>query len=175
MASDKSTDPAVILTPELPPVFRQLLGQMSLEATAEDNEFGSPMVTSVVKILSAKTEEEMWEADDLAQTGGRDLIDVEQTIIAYAIKWSNNPTIQSAFKDEHNRGMYLLIRSVRMETGEEFIWNTSAPLLVGKIMWLANRELLPYSCVIKGTDLGAGQAVLKLKRVPARATQGTLA
>lgn len=165
----KSNQPAVI--PQVPPAFLQLVGQMELEATQEDDTFPSPMVDGIVKILSAETEEEMWEADELAQTGGRDLQDVEQEILAYAIKYSTNPTINSAFKDSQGRGMYLLIRSVRIETGEEFVWNTSAPLLVGKIMWLVNREKLPYQCVIRGRDLGGGQSLLKLKPIPKRAVR----
>lgn len=164
--AEKSNPPAVIQ--ETPPAFIQLLGQMEMEATAEEDDFGSPMVTGMVKILSAETEEEMWDADELDQTGGRDLADVEQTLMAYTIKYSTNPTISSVFKDSQGRGMYLLIRSARLDNGEVFVWNTSAPLLVGKIMWLANREMLPYSCVIRARDLGGGQALLKLKKIPQR-------
>lgn len=147
-----------------------MLGQMELEATQEDDTFGSPMINGVVSILAAESEEEMWDADELDQTGGKDLEDVEQKIVAYAVKYSNNPGIQSAFKDSQGRGMYLLIRSARLDTGEEFVWNTSAPLLVGKILWLANREMLPADVVIRGRG-ESGSRVLRLKPIPKRAYQ----
>jgi hypothetical protein len=157
----------------MPPRFIQLLDRMAVEATQEDPEFGSPTVTSMLKILDASTEEEMWEADELGQTGGRDLVDVEMEIRAYQVKWSERGDIDSPFRDrESGRKMYLLIKSAKLENGDEIVWNTSAPLLVGKILWLADREMLPCQAVIRGTDLGAGQALLKLKPIPKRAVQG---
>jgi hypothetical protein len=158
-------------TTNAPEIFARMLSQMEIEATSGDDDFGSPMITGVVGILEAETEEEMWDADDLDQTGGRDLVDVEQQIIAYAVKYSTNPTISSVFKDSNGRGMYLLIRSVRVEDGSEFVWNTSAPLLVGKIMWLVNREMLPAYVVIRAKELGADQKILRLKPMPRRAVQ----
>jgi hypothetical protein len=169
MPAQKANQPATQPEAKAPAAFRRMLDQMELEAVQGDEEFTSPMVTGIVSILEAESTEEMWEADELDQTGGRDLVDVEQIIYAYTVKFSNNPTIESVFRDSQNRRMYLLIRSARLETGEEFVWNTSAPLLVGKILWLANREMFPVECVIRGTDLGGGQAVLKLKPIPKRA------
>jgi len=158
----------------MPPAFIQLLDRMALEATQEDPEFGSPTVSSMLKILESATEDEMWEADELGQTGGRDLRDIEMEIRSYAVKWSaGGGDISSAFRDrESGRQMYILVKSVRLDNGEEFIWNTSAPLLVGKIFWLADRGMLPAQCVIRGTDLGAGAWLLKLKPIPKRAVQG---
>lgn len=171
--AQKSNPPAVVA--QTPPGFIQLLNRMALEATQEDDTFPSPMVDGVVKILTAETEEEMWNADDLAQTGGRDLADVEQILLAYAVKWSTNPDIGSAFIDpDTGRRMYLLVRSARIETGDEFVWNTSAPLLVGKILWLADRDKLPANVVIRARDLGGGQQVLRLKPIPKRAIQGEM-
>jgi hypothetical protein len=165
----KSNQPTIKVT--APVAFIEMCNAMAMDATNGDEEFGSPMVTGVVKILESEEESEMWDADDLAQTGGRDLIDVEQRILAYAVKYSNNPTIDSIFRDSEGRRMYLLIRSTSLETGDEMVWNTSAPLLVGKIMWLAMRDKFPADVVIKAKDLGGGQAVLRLKQIPKRVTE----
>jgi hypothetical protein len=148
--------------------FERMLERMELAAKSEDEDFGNPMLTGIVGILEAETEEEMWDADDLAQIGGRNLRDVEQRIIGYDVRFSTNPNVQSVFKDSQGRGMYLLVRSIRYDTGAEFIWNTSAPLLVGKILWLADRDMLPADVVIRGTHLGGDQWVLKLKKMPER-------
>jgi len=154
--------------------FRAFLQRMEIEASLDTEGVNQLFIDGVTKILSAETEEEMWDADDLLQTGGRDLADVEQTIYSYEIKKSRNPDIKSAFKAEDGRYMFLLIRAGKMEDGTEFTWNTSAPYVVAKVLWLADHDRLPYDCVIKATDLGAGQAVLKLKPVPKRATRSNV-
>jgi hypothetical protein len=64
--------------------------------------------------------------------------------------------------------MYLLIRAVKLGDGKEFTWNTSAPLVVAKLYRLYRDQLLPAKVVIRSTDLGGGQAVLKLEKVPER-------
>jgi hypothetical protein len=169
-ANSEETQSQVLESPQW---FRELLGRMEIEATEEDPSFLSPMITSMQKILTAESEEDMWEADELDQTGGRDLGDIEQRILAYQIKYSMamDSDIKSAFIDSKGRGMYLLVRSARLDNGEEFVWNTSAPLIVGKILWLADRSKLPHECVIREVPLGGGRKVIKLKPVPRRAVQ----
>jgi hypothetical protein len=169
----KGNSPEVAANSQPSAPFRAFLQRLEIEATLDTDGVNQLFIDGVTKILAADTEEEMWDADDLLQTGGRDLADVEQTIISYEVKRSRNPDIKSAFRAEDGRYMFLLIRSVKLETGDEFTWNTSAPYLVAKIIWLADHDRLPYDAVIKATDLGAGQAVLKLKPIPKRAMRVT--
>jgi hypothetical protein len=169
---DKSNAAAKRPNSETPNWFISLIARMELEASSDDESFMSPMITSMEKILQAESEEAMWDSDELDQTGGRDLNDVEQQILEYDIKFSARESdIKSAFVDSHGRGMYLLIRSARLDNGEEFVWNTSAPLLVGKILWLSDHGKLPAQVVIRSTELGGGRKLLKLKPVPKRAIQ----
>lgn len=151
-------------------VFQRMLERMELAANAPDDTFPNPMLSGIVGILESDTEEEMWESDELAQIGGRNLRDVEQRILAYTVRYSDNHDMISPFVASNGRKMYLLIRSTRYDTGAEFVWNTSAPLLVGKILWLADREKIPADVVIRGTHLGGDQWVLKLKPMPQRVT-----
>lgn len=155
----------------LPAPFRAFLVKMESEADISESDPGaSPLIGSFQAILEAETEEEMWVADDLAQIGGRDIRDVEQQILDFRVKRSSAQNdIQSTFIDSQGRGMYVLVTAVRLADGVQFTWNTSAPLVVGKLFWLAEREMLPHECVIRGTDIGGGQTVLKLKPIPARA------
>lgn len=169
MAGQKANEPVV--TRETPQAFQLLLQRMELEASSDESTFVSPMLTSMMKIMEAQNIDDMWDADELDQTGGRDLVGTEQRILEYAIKFSSNADIESEFIDSRGRKMYLLIRSSRLEDGEEFVWNTSAPLLVGKILWLSDHNQLPIDVVIRGTDLGGGKTVLKLKSIPKRAVQ----
>jgi hypothetical protein len=167
MPAQKSNVPEV--RREMPAPFQQLLTRMELEGSSDDATFVSPMLTSMLKIMEATDVDEMWESDELDQTGGRDLVDTELRILEYAVKFSTNVDIESEFIDSRGRKMYLLIRSARLDNGEEFVWNTSAPLLVGKIFWLTDHNMLPMDAVIRGTELGGGKTVLKLKPIPKRA------
>jgi hypothetical protein len=149
----------------------RLIGRMEVEASSDDEDFMSPMITGVTRIITAETPEEMWESDELDQVGGRDLEDVEQVLLGYVVKYSASTTIASPFRDSAGRGMYLLIRSARLDTGEEFSWNTSAPLVVSKILWLADHDMLEGAkVVIRGREGGAGR-VLRLTPIPERAVE----
>jgi hypothetical protein len=161
----KSGNGAVITAPA---VFQRMLERMELAADMPDESFPNPMISGIVGILEAETDEEMWESDELAQIGGRNLRDVEQRLLAYTVRYGDNPDMISPFTASNGRKMYLLIRSMRYDTGAEFVWNTSAPLLVSKILWLADRQKIPADVVIRGTHLGGDQWVLKLKPMPQR-------
>lgn len=162
-----------------PRAFDRLLQQMSMTAeidSTEENSSGSTAAT-VEKVITAETEEDMWDAEELGLTGGRDIVDVEMQVLSYLVRFSTNRTspsgeeIQSAFMDREGRGMYLLVTSVRLENGEEFVWNTSAPAIVSKLIWLYENGRLPKECVVKGKDLGGGKTYLSLKPIPKRAVK----
>lgn len=115
----------------------------------------------VSNILVAETLEAMWDADERESVGGRDLVDVEQRIVSFTVHPSSEKYTTAL-------GHYMQVSTVRLATGEEFTWDTSAPLLMGKLRWLEAHDELPCECVIKGTDAPGG-TVLKLRPIPARA------
>jgi hypothetical protein len=123
------------------------------------------------KILSANSVEQMWDADDMDSQGGRDLQDVEQRINSFTVHKSGRFTSGlPAGPDEY---FWILVRSQKLANGEEFVWNTGAPLILGKLRWLESQDLLgtpDAECVIRGTETPNG-VVLKLRPVPKRATQ----
>lgn len=173
MARNSSNEVVTATENEVQKAFQLMLNQMELAATSDDSEFTSPMVTSFVAVTMAETEEEMWDADEFEQIGGRDLEDLEQRILGYSVKFSNNQLIDTPFIDSQGRKMYLLIRSAKVENGDEFVWNTSAPLVVGKVLWLANHNRIPGAeAVIRGRG-PEGSRVLMLKPLPKRAQQET--
>jgi hypothetical protein len=159
------------VTPPTP--FWKLCRLLGARATAEaENSFDE---SSIDAILMAETEEEMWDADERGPLGGRDLEGVLQIIEQVEIKFSRDAGLSTPFKDpETGKGFYLILTSVRTHfekkyrpdigEGQKFVWNTSAPRVVAKIFWLESRGLLDGKRVyIDAVDLGAGQAVLKLK------------
>jgi hypothetical protein len=151
--------------------------KMSMTADIDSAESSGSTENTVEKIILAETEEEMWEADELGLIGGRDLVDKEMSVRSFLIRYSTSRTapdgeaIQSAFVDNQGRGMYLLVTSTLLENGEEIVWNTSAPAIVSKLVWLHENSKLPMECVIRGKDLGAGKTYLSLKPVPKRAVR----
>lgn len=164
-----------------PRAFTRFLQQMSMTADVDSTEESTGSTESTVeKIVTAETEAEMWDADELGLIGGRNIVDVEMCVNSFLVRYSrkeNNTTehgevMKSAFVDPSTkRGMYLLVESTRLDNGEEFTWNTSAPSVLSKLFWLHQNSRLPCECVIRGKDLGGGQMYLTLKPVPKRAVQ----
>jgi hypothetical protein len=151
-----------------------LAGRATMESEEKNVDYGS-----IEAIILAETEDEMWTADDRGPLGGRDLAGVVQVIEDVQVKWSNSPTISSPFIDpKTEKALYLLITSTRhddskytgrrpdLTQGEKFQWNTSAPRVVAKIMWLEGHDRLRQPVSIEATDIGGGQAVLKLRAAP---------
>ncbi len=150
---------------------RVMAGRATLDSAEKTVDYGS-----IEAILTAETEEEMWTADDRGPLGGRDLAGVVQRVHEIEVKFSSDSTISSPFFDpETGRNFYLLITSTReddskytgkrsdIKQGDKFQWNTSAPRLVSKLMWLEGHERLNQPIAIEAIDLGGGQHVLKLR------------
>jgi hypothetical protein len=151
-----------------------LAGRATLESEEKNVDYAS-----IEAIITSETEEEMWVADDRGPLGGRDLAGVVQIIEDIQVKWSNSPTISSPFIDpKTEKALYLLITSTRyddakytgkrtdLEQGGKFQWNTSAPRLVAKLIWLEGHDRLHQPVAIEATDIGGGQQVLKLRPAP---------
>lgn len=117
------------------------------------------------KILTAETEEEAWDADEFESVAGRDLVDVEQRVLGFTVHKSSGELNAPL-------GVFIQVQSQRLSDGEEFTWNTGAPLIIGKLRWFEAAQKLPVECVIKGTDTAKG-TVLKLKPVPKRAVSNS--
>jgi hypothetical protein len=134
---------------------------------------------SIEAIIMAESEDDMWIADDRGPLGGRDLAGVVQVIEDVQVKWSTSPTTSSPFIDpQSGRGLYLILTSTRQDDakysgilpnllqGEKFQWNTSAPRVVAKVMWLEGHDRLHQPVAIEAIDIGGGQFVNKLRPVP---------
>jgi hypothetical protein len=116
------------------------------------------------RILSAETEEEFWDATTYVSTGGRDLEDVEQQVLSFSVHRGSDQ-YQSPLQH------FIMVNAARLDTGEQFVWNTGSPLIIGQLRWLESKGKLPKEVVIKGTPTPNG-TVLKLRPVPKRATPG---
>lgn len=178
--------------------FTLMVASMAMEATMEtEAEAFAGDDVNLTAILTAETDEELWDADERGPLGFRDLAGCEIAILDLAVKFSRNPIrptgeeIKSVFTDDKGKQMYLLLTCVRIgETGDEskkirlpaigeqFQANTSARYLVAKLWRFYERgHIAPganppvrLECRVRATDLGGDQAVLKLRPIPKRST-----
>jgi hypothetical protein len=160
--------------------LRHRMAEMAIMETASGRSAGE----DINPILTAQTEEEMWEADELDSYNAQKLsgCDLQTTYFEVRFGDGNTEIDNPIFVDEKGRQMYLLVHSFRItkergedktvnlpEVGEEFVWNTSARNIVGKLFWMLDAGWFdpdtktPARFRIKGTKLTGGRSVEKLK------------
>jgi hypothetical protein len=182
-------------TAELRPAQRavmDMLRKMEQAATVDAGDSGQAFAgDDIASILLAETEEQMWESDELPGFNAKVISGCELEIHGFEIKFSNSVSqeISTMFiGPETGRKMYLLVHSARLnragneqkyklpEVGEEFVWNTSARYIVGKLFWMWQHGYFAnggtVKCRIQGTDLGDGKSVEKLKELSAPTVGG---
>jgi hypothetical protein len=180
-------------TVEAPNPFRALVLKMANMAELEANQ-GSGMVAGedIIPILTAETEEEMWDADELSTYNAKTLSGCEIQIYGFGVKFGqgDDPDITTPFTDSRGRQMYLLVRSARIseagkkrevnlpDVGQEFIWNTSARNIVGKLFWMLEHGWFdegasPVRLRIEGTALSGKRSVEKLKPLTGHSVTAT--
>jgi hypothetical protein len=173
--------------------FREMLRDLASVATESTDDFAGD---DLFAILSAETDEQMWDGDEQPTINAKVLSGCEIEVFGFEVKFSKaqqsaDPAeaIQTILVDPATgRNMYLLVRSARLnrtgneqvyrlpEVGEQFTWNTSARYIVAKLYKLgtwgrfANGHTV--KCRIQGTDLGAGRSVEKLKDLSAPTVGG---
>ncbi len=173
---------------QAPTPFSRLIRQISLEAEidATDSTGNASTIATVERIMTAVTDEDVWNAGDLANIGGRNLVDVEMQVTDFLVKYGNREDVETVFRDDNGRQFFLLVSSniigIPESDGQEFgrpplqigdtiVWNTSAPDIVPKLVSFRDRNRFPLDCVIRALALGGGKHYLRLKPVPKRAVR----
>lgn len=190
------TPDAVITNVQSQKPFWRMIAGMAMDATLEtETEAFDGDDVNMTAILTAETDDEIWDADERGPLSFRDLAGCEIEIIDLDVKFSRGarPTgdeIKSVFIDpQTGKQMYLLLTCVRIaetgdednrirlpEIGEQFQANTSARYLLPKLWRFYQLGKIDpqngkrLACRVRATDLGDGQAVLKLRPLPKRST-----
>jgi hypothetical protein len=158
--------------------LRRKMAEMATLDSAEKRVSGD----AINAILSAETEADMWDADELAQYNAQKLSGCDLQITSFEVRFSDGSTEidNPVFVDEKGRQMYLLVHAFRITDatekkdvllppiGQEFIWNTSAQNIVPKLFWMLEHGWFdpgakPIRVHVKGTKLSGGRSVEKLK------------
>lgn len=188
-----NTNPSVKpLTP-----YDVMIRAMAMDATAEDGNFGGDDLNV---ILSAETEEELFDSDERPPLNFQHLAGCHLEIVGIDVKFSrgNDPTMVTPFITRDERGnekkMYLLVKCFRISdagdmqklirlpaVGEVFIANTSARFVVTKL-WRAQtlglfdeNQGITWPVLVQSTELGDDRAVIKLRPLPKLATRAATA
>jgi hypothetical protein len=156
------------------------MAEMAIMETASSRSAGE----DINAILTADSAEEMWDADELDKYNAQKLsgCDLQTTYFEVRFGDGNTEIDNPIFVDEKGRQMYLLVHSFRItkehgedktvnlpEVGEEFVWNTSARNIVGKLFWMLDHGWFdpgtktPARFRIRGTKLTGGRSVEKIK------------
>jgi hypothetical protein len=168
--------------------FQVMLRAMSFDATEGDASFDDSVLNAM---LEAETEEDVWEADERPPLNFQHLDGCEIEILDINVKYSrdgNNGIKKSAFTWD-GKQMYILVKCIRLSEptekslinlppiGAEFTANTSARYTVVKLWKFLTMGLIDpntgrsLQCLVKSTDLGGGEAVIKIRPIPRRAVQ----
>lgn len=170
-----------------PSPFQLLIRKMAQLATLDEGTgTGRAPGEDINPILTAQTEEEMWDADELDKWNAQKLSGSHLQVLGFEVKFSTDSTgdIKTPFIDPATgKQMFLLVDSFRINDagkkkeinlpppGELFVWNTSARNIVGKLFWMLehgwfDKGAPPVRLTIQGTELGGGRSVEKLKPLP---------
>lgn len=124
------------------------------------------------RILSAQTEDEIWDADEGATVRLDSFIGCE---LEFKPGWrpirSKNEDFKSAF-GAFIIGQAVIIASSRNDykPGEQVTYNTGAAGVIAKLRAFEALELLPKKALVKGVETNSGNTVLKLARPARRAS-----
>jgi hypothetical protein len=139
----------------------------------------------VMAIMAAEDEGDMWKSDDFDSWNAAKLSGSDIEIEWFEIKKGPiDPEIKSPFIYDGSQ-LFLLVHSFRLtdsqaegnnynlpKVGQQFTWNTSAPRIVAKLMWMLRNGWFdpqtphgPVQCRIEGTKLTGGRSVEKLKPI----------
>ena len=169
-----------------PTPFNMMLRAMANDASADDGQFTGDDLNA---ILGAQTEEEMWEADERPPLNFQHLASCQIAVLDFDVKYSRGGKdgIITPFVTPEGKKMYILASCTRLgggktqifklpEVGEVFQANTSARYVVAKLWRAMTMGLINPStgkalhCMVQETDLGDGQAVLKLRPITMQRT-----
>lgn len=166
MATDVQTQPKEGKVAEIRPHERFVanLKARAVEAQGEDGKTRSFEIAAsqMDKILSAETEEDIWDADEGGTVAGKDFTDVALEILDYQLTESDD-------KYDSPLGVYVNIKATLLQktkgydVGEVVVINTGATLVITKLEAFRSKGMIPgLKCMIRGTEAKNG-TVLKLR------------
>lgn len=176
MTTENTTAGAVIATPDAARAakVREYMRQLARVQADDATDAEDIANRQIVALMSAESEDEIWDADQGGTVQMRDAVGLEAEIREFRFLESSDPGKQT------RSGTYItcdavtlggpaeLLRKLGTAPGAEIVLQTGAELVVTKLLAFQNRDLLPVRAVISGTETRSGNMVLRLTRPPVR-------
>jgi hypothetical protein len=163
MANEPSVQSGTAIAPK---PHERFIQSLNARAEREGATLGRDVSLSQIdKVLQAETEEDVWNADEGGTVSGQDMIDVEIEILSLTVAPSS---------DEYDAtlGVFINIKAIRLDTGDETVINTGADKIITKLVKFEAMGLLPIQGVIRGVKTRNG-TMLTLRPLPKRAVAGS--
>lgn len=192
-ANGKVTPTAGNSAAKAPTAFQMMLRAMANDASADDSSFTGDDLNA---ILTAESIEDIWDADDRPPLNFQHIAGCNVSVIGFEVKFSRGgkdeirtPFVYDMGDGNGPRKMYLMVRMAMIshpakksivklpEVGEVFQANTSARYVVAKLWrFLTIGEIdeargKTLEAFIEETDLGGGEAVIKLREMARQPVQ----
>jgi hypothetical protein len=170
MAESKQTPAKVAQSGQVQQVskFQRFVEQVQGEAdlTKTMHSSGDIAAEIAAKMIEADSLEEAIAAQDSGIPSGRDLVDVEMSVLDF-----DTLPADEQYKEGSPLGVYLDIKAVQLENGEELRFRTGATNIVTLLHKARQVDRLPLDCVIRSKVTGGGE-LLTLKLLPKRVIRG---
>jgi hypothetical protein len=181
MASGKSNDVNIIVNGEVASsdLVDRFHAYMLDRAKTADNRSGEIMRDQTERILSATTEDEIWDADTGGTVQCRDVPGLMVEIRGF------EPVVSNRTDIENSSGYYLsmdatvlggpdeILSRNGLSVGQDIALQTGAWLLMSKVKAMEAGGYLPMRTLIKSYTTQSGNTVLKFARMPRMAQSGT--
>lgn len=165
--------------------YQRMIASMANNATAAEanDSFTGDQLSG---IWNAETEDDIWDADMAPPLNAQHLAGCELKLHELQVKYSRGQSdFDTPYVTSDGKKFYVMITAERIslagknqrlmrlpEIGERFSFNTSAAYLTAKLYTFWSRGFFgggkSMTALIQATDLGEGQAVLKLARLASR-------
>lgn len=173
-APSATSDGAVIA----PKMFSRFITALNGEAEMTAAEFDAREIAEAVgeRILAADSLEEAVAAQDAGIPGGKDMKDIEHTVLSFEVIKGDSKY------EESSLGYYLrvyaqllqaaTVAGERYQPGDDITYGVGAPNVLMLLHKARQQDRLPLDVVIRGKATAKGELLL-LRLVPARVVKAT--
>lgn len=144
---------------------RELRAMAELNETMDEGDEAGEISAEIIgKMLEADSLESAIAVQDEGPESGKNLVGVEHTVLSIEV-------VKSKRKSATGLGVYLRVKAIRIETGEELNYGVGAPNAVTVLILAMRQDRLPLDIVYYMRSTNSDNDVLLVKLVPPRAVK----
>ena len=173
MTSDVDTNAQTGNVAEMRP-WERFTAFLQREAETNKGQAGDELTANAVDaILTAETEDDIWDADKMGLVALKDLVGAEIEIRDYKVLPSNNAEMRNKF------GVFAILdivmlaefRDLGLQPGDVVMANTGVETVIAKLQAFRAKEISPVRAIVQGIPASEG-VMVRLRPIPRRAVKG---